>query len=101
MPMDLITITFVVDHIPRRESLKGPSKDPSIPLLLWVDDNPHNNPEAIRYAEQLGVHVVSVTSTTAAKEWIDANAGGLAPTSFHFITDEDLDDVSYSLPPCE
>jgi len=62
------------DYAPRRESMSGAAKDPRVPLLLWVDDNPHNNTEEMRYAETLGIHVVSVTSTVSAKEWIEANS---------------------------
>ena len=57
--------------------MSGAERDPRVPLLLWVDDNPHNNTEEMRYAEQLGIHVVSVTSTVSAKEWIESNSGEL------------------------
>jgi len=50
----------------------GPSELP-LPLLLWVDDNPDNVIHTMQFAEELGVCVVSITSTHDAKEWIDMN----------------------------
>jgi hypothetical protein len=52
---------------------------PSLPLLLWIDDNPENVIHSMRYAQSIGVHVISITSTHDAKEWIDKNLGKLFP----------------------
>lgn len=59
---------------PRLLSLSQ-SPNPNLPLLLWVDDNPHYNTEHLRRAEEQGIHVVVITSTASAKEWIDGNLG--------------------------
>jgi hypothetical protein len=61
--------------VQRNSRLVANAQDPRLPLLLWVDDNPHYNREYMRYAEELGIHVVAVTSTVSAKEWFESNSG--------------------------
>ncbi|KAG6826507.1 hypothetical protein H0H92_015562 [Tricholoma furcatifolium] len=49
--------------------------DPRLPLLVWIDDQPDNNVEHVRFAEELGVHVVQFPSTALVKAWIEDNEG--------------------------
>jgi len=50
------------------------SQLPRLPMILWVDDNPENNADLMSYAGNLGIQIVTVKSTDAAKEWVDSNS---------------------------
>ncbi|THH13135.1 hypothetical protein EW146_g7054 [Bondarzewia mesenterica] len=43
------------------------------PLIVWIDDVPDNNEYLIDSARALGIIVIKLTSTAAAKVWINAN----------------------------
>jgi len=47
-----------------------PRGDISYPVLLWIDDFPENNEDMVKYAQDNGVTVIPLQSTTAAKQWI-------------------------------
>ncbi|KAF8875448.1 hypothetical protein BD779DRAFT_1563576 [Infundibulicybe gibba] len=68
-----------------------PLKYDSLPLLVWVDDNPTNNVKEIAFAEGLGIKVVPHVSTALAKAWIIENEEFLrahdAAHSVRFISD--------------
>jgi hypothetical protein len=74
-PEDNQSLATLVDAL--YISNPDPRKDGSfpIPLLLWIDDEPENVIHSMRYAESLGVYVISITSTASAKNWIDTNSG--------------------------
>ncbi|TFY61481.1 hypothetical protein EVG20_g7040 [Dentipellis fragilis] len=61
------------------------------PVLVWIDDRPENNVEFVAEAERLGITVIILTSTAAAKVWIEANEELLRRTDFarrlRFISD--------------
>ncbi|OBZ70032.1 hypothetical protein A0H81_09903 [Grifola frondosa] len=69
------------------------SVDPSTvrPLLVWIDDYPENNTREVDYARDLGITVISIRSTAAAKVWIEANEALLRRTEsvkrLRFISD--------------
>ncbi|KAF8875454.1 hypothetical protein BD779DRAFT_1678254 [Infundibulicybe gibba] len=68
-----------------------PSQNGSLPLLVWVDDNPANNVREIAFAEGQGINVVPCVSTADAKAWIIKNEDFLrahdAAHSIRFISD--------------
>ncbi|KAI0311713.1 hypothetical protein OF83DRAFT_1149633 [Amylostereum chailletii] len=45
------------------------------PLILWIDDNPNSVTRLCEHARSQGVTVVAITSTAAAKVWIESNQG--------------------------
>ncbi|OBZ70007.1 hypothetical protein A0H81_09916 [Grifola frondosa] len=69
------------------------SVDPSTvrPLLVWIDDHPENSTREVDYARDLGITVISIRSTAAAKVWIEANEALLRRTEsvkrLRFISD--------------
>ncbi|KAF8875453.1 hypothetical protein BD779DRAFT_1678253 [Infundibulicybe gibba] len=88
------SVSSAVEHFMELElaPLKlEPSKHDSLPLIVWVDDNPTNNVREIAYAEKLGINVISCVSTVDAKAWIMKNEDFLrahdAAHSIRFISD--------------
>ncbi|RDB27646.1 hypothetical protein Hypma_003160 [Hypsizygus marmoreus] len=65
---------------------------PRLPLLLWVDDHPHNNDYEVAHALKLGINVVQLTSTPLAKAWIESNEEFLrrnaSPATIRVISDD-------------
>lgn len=47
----------------------------TLPLLVWIDDNPDNNAFQIQTATNLGIEVITLFSTGEAKIWIDMHFG--------------------------
>ena len=47
----------------------------TLPLVVWIDDNPDNNAFEIQMAKNLGVEVITLLSTGEAKIWIDLHFG--------------------------
>jgi hypothetical protein len=45
------------------------------PLLIRVNDDPNPNARAILYANRMDIQVLLLTSTWAAKDWIESNIG--------------------------
>ncbi|KAK2462204.1 hypothetical protein APHAL10511_005792 [Amanita phalloides] len=62
-----------------------------VPTLVWVDDEAENIREKMNYAIGLGIRVVHLPSTIAAKLWIGQNEAELRTLEgrnlLHFITD--------------
>ena len=50
---------------------------PTLPLLIWIDDDLEGNNRHATYASKCGVTVVRLGSTSAAKTWIRMNKGEL------------------------
>ncbi|KDR84483.1 hypothetical protein GALMADRAFT_237358 [Galerina marginata CBS 339.88] len=44
-----------------------------LPLLVWIDDRPENNSYEVAEARGMGIQVVELPSTAAAKAWVDEN----------------------------
>ncbi|KAF9556479.1 hypothetical protein CPC08DRAFT_752477 [Agrocybe pediades] len=63
----------------------------TVPLLVWIDDEPENHEYNVAFARELGIQVVQLTSTAVAKAWIEDNAAFLQQnddgSSVRFITD--------------
>jgi hypothetical protein len=60
------------------------------PALLWIDDNPGNNEYMCVYAKELGICVINLESTTAAKQWLTRHSKVLEVkdvNQVHIITD--------------
>ncbi|KAG6853711.1 hypothetical protein C0991_002127 [Blastosporella zonata] len=72
-------------------SIHTRNSDPRLPLLIWVDDQPDNNREEVRFAESRGVHVLQFISTALLKVWIEDNEDFLrendSADSIRFISD--------------
>ena len=49
---------------------------PTLPLLIWIDDDLEGNNSIAVYASKRGVTVVRLGSTAATKTWIRVNKGG-------------------------
>lgn len=54
---------------------EAPQSQLRVPLLVWVDDRPENNAYEIWRAREMGIQVIELPSTAAAKVWVDENAG--------------------------
>ena len=47
----------------------------AIPAVVWIDDRPEKNQAVIAYARSLDISVLTLTSTSAARTWIQENLG--------------------------
>jgi len=65
---------------------------PTLPLLIWIDDNPEGIDRYASYASRRGVTLVLLDSTSAAKAWIRVNRDFLKkhddPWNLRFISDQ-------------
>ena len=50
---------------------------PTLPLLIWIDDDLEGNTRNAAYASKCGITVVRLGSTSATKTWIRVNKGEL------------------------
>ena len=58
-------------HNPKSHSILKPT----LPLLIWIDDDLEGNNRNAAYASKRGVTVVRLGSTSATKSWIRVNKG--------------------------
>jgi len=58
-------------HNPKSQSVLKPT----LPLLVWIDDDLEGNSHNAAYASKRGVTVVRLGSTSATKTWIRVNKG--------------------------
>ncbi|TFK38757.1 hypothetical protein BDQ12DRAFT_683283 [Crucibulum laeve] len=63
----------VLEYRTLRESIDVYTRDPGLPLLLCISNNPLNHSRAINYALKLNVTVVQLPSTAYAIAWMRAN----------------------------
>lgn len=49
--------------------------DPTLPLLIWIDDDVLGNAPKALNARKAGITVVQIGSTSAAKTWFLINRG--------------------------
>lgn len=74
--------------------LLGRNEIYSNPILLWIDDEPHNNQDLVSYAQSANIRVVTLLSTAHAKRWITSNDGKQTDTviylSLHVLIYGDL-----------
>ncbi|KIM41136.1 hypothetical protein M413DRAFT_159868 [Hebeloma cylindrosporum] len=75
-------------HDPKSQSVLKPT----LPLLIWIDDDPEGNVRNAAYASKRGVTVVRLGSTLATKTWIRVNKDYLKknddPRNLRFISDQ-------------
>ncbi|KDR84536.1 hypothetical protein GALMADRAFT_237424 [Galerina marginata CBS 339.88] len=62
-----------------------------LPLLVWIDDRPENILYEVEQARDMGIQVIELPSTAAAKAWVDENEGFLRQSDnasyIRFISD--------------
>jgi len=90
--VSLATLQDLVQNGNMRETINTYSADPSLPLLIWIDNDILGNaPQALR-ARKAGITVVQIGSTSAAKIWININREFLKrhdnPADIRFVSDQ-------------
>ena len=71
-------ITFLKDNTAFKgtDTKTQDSSDEDLkPTVVWIDDRLEMIQSDIGFAKGLGIHVVNLPSTSAAKLWIQANEG--------------------------
>ncbi|KAF8814917.1 hypothetical protein BYT27DRAFT_7238634 [Phlegmacium glaucopus] len=69
----LATLQDLVQNGNMKETVNTYSADPTLPLLIWVDDDILGNASQALRARKAGITVVQIGSTSAAKTWILTN----------------------------
>lgn len=68
--------TSVSPMVPSHLACRLPA-DPRFPLLIWISDDLALNAPKAAYAQERGISVVQLASTSTAKAWINANRSKL------------------------
>ncbi|KAF8809748.1 hypothetical protein BYT27DRAFT_7093771 [Phlegmacium glaucopus] len=88
----LSTLHDLVQNGDMKEVINTYSADPTLPLLIWIDDDMFANEEQALDACQAGITVVQIGSTFAAKRWIRINREFLKkhdnPADIRFVSDQ-------------
>jgi len=90
--VSLETLQDLVPNGKIKETINTYSADPTLPLLIWIDDDLLGNAPDALTARKAGITVVQIESTFAAKKWLHVNREFIKkhdnPGDIRFISDQ-------------
>ncbi|PPQ88416.1 hypothetical protein CVT25_011218 [Psilocybe cyanescens] len=94
----LKTLQDLVRDASLKEVIQLYISDPKFPLLVWISDDLAINAYKVAYAQERGVSVVQLASTSTAKDWIRANQSFLLKHNnagdLRFISDQSRNELN-------
>jgi hypothetical protein len=90
--ISLSTFQEVIKGGKLSEVVRSYTKDPQLPLLVWIDDSVIGNAPKVLEATKRGVTVIQLASTSTAQAWITMNKDFLMkhdnPSDIRYMSDQ-------------